>query len=93
MEARNGNSKLYGAICRAARDLGYRVAYTYTLQSESGSSLRAAGFVVDEMLAPRETWNCAARTRTQTNMFGEERRPTEAKIRWRKDLVKVKVAA
>ena len=43
--AGNACSMLYGALCRAARALGYREAWTYTLQGEPGTSLRAAGFV------------------------------------------------
>lgn len=85
-ETKNGNSKLYGAILRAVRDLGYKTAYTYTLQSESGASLKATGWVVDAELKPRATWSCPSRQRMQTNMFGEEQRPTEAKIRWKREL-------
>lgn len=40
----NGCSKLYGAICAAAKSLGYREAWTYTLPNEPGTSLKAAGF-------------------------------------------------
>lgn len=36
---------LYGALCRAAKALGYREAWTYTLPHEPGTSLRAAGFI------------------------------------------------
>lgn len=36
---------LYGALCRAAKALGYREAWTYTLPEESGRSLKAAGFI------------------------------------------------
>jgi hypothetical protein len=80
----NAGSRLYGAICRASLALGYRVAYTYTLQSESGASLRAAGFEVDEELPARATWDTPSRRRIQTNMFGEESRPSEPKIRWKR---------
>ena len=38
-------SMLYGALCRAAKALGYREVWTYTLPEESGRSLKAAGFV------------------------------------------------
>lgn len=38
-------SMTYGALCRAAKALGYREAWTYTLPEEPGTSLRAAGFV------------------------------------------------
>jgi hypothetical protein len=79
---RNACSFLYGAARRAAVALGYRRVYTYTLQSESGASLRAAGFVVDAVLEPRETWSCTSRPRMQTDLFGGEQRPAEAKVRW-----------
>lgn len=85
-ETRNANSRLYGAILRAAAALGYSMAYTYTLQSESGASLKATGWEIDEALDARPTWDCPARRRTQTNMFGEEQRPAEAKIRWKHPL-------
>lgn len=41
---RNANSMLYGAAWRAAKALGYRRLITYTLPSESGASLRGAGW-------------------------------------------------
>lgn len=41
---RNGCSMLYGALCRAAKALGYLEAWTYTLPEEPGTSLLAAGF-------------------------------------------------
>lgn len=37
-------SMLYGALCAAAKAIGYREAWTYTLPDEPGISLRAAGF-------------------------------------------------
>ena len=43
-DVKNGCSRLYGAICRAGKALGYIEAWTYTLPEESGTSLRAAGF-------------------------------------------------
>jgi hypothetical protein len=89
-ETKNGNSRLYGAITRAAAALGYETAYTYTLQSESGASLKASGFVIDEELPARPTWDTPSRRRQQTDMFGNERRPPEAKIRWKKELVRAK---
>jgi hypothetical protein len=45
--ARNAYSFLYGAAWRAARAMGYRKIITYILDTESGASLRAAG------------WDCA----------------------------------
>lgn len=80
--ARNANSMLYGAALRAARALGYRRVYTYTLAEESGASLRAVGFTQDAELAARATWSCPSRPRMQQDLFGEERRPPGAKVRW-----------
>lgn len=42
--AKNACSALYGALCKAAKALGYVEAWTYTLPEEDGTSLRAAGF-------------------------------------------------
>ena len=44
---KNACSILYAASARAAKAMGYRKIITYTLDSENGSSLRAAG------------WSCA----------------------------------
>lgn len=41
----NACSMLYGALCRAAKALGYLEVWTYTLPHEPGTSLRAAGFM------------------------------------------------
>lgn len=41
---KNVNSALYGACRRAAFALGYRKLVTFTLPSEGGTSLRAAGW-------------------------------------------------
>lgn len=84
--AYNACSQLYGACSRAAKALGYRTIYTYTLASEPGCSLRAAGFERDAELAARPTWNCKARSRVQTDLFGEATRPPEAKVRWKRRL-------
>ncbi|HWH83226.1 MAG TPA: XF1762 family protein [Burkholderiaceae bacterium] len=45
---RNACSKLYGAARRAARAMGHAPVITYTLPSEGGASLRAAGFVLEK---------------------------------------------
>lgn len=49
--ARNACSMLYGACRRAARAMGYETIITYTLPSEGGASLRAAGFELDHAAA------------------------------------------
>lgn len=53
---KNANSMLYGAVRRAAQAMGYETIYTYTQATESGASLRAAGFRVDKELRPRPNW-------------------------------------
>ena len=42
--AENACSMLYGAAARAARAMGYKKIITYTLDTEPGTSLRAAGW-------------------------------------------------
>lgn len=41
---KNACSILYAAAWRAARNIGYKRLITYTLETESGASLRAAGW-------------------------------------------------
>ena len=53
---KNANSMLYGACWRAAKAMGYRRIITYTQADESGSSLRAAGFVCVKSLRSRKSW-------------------------------------
>jgi hypothetical protein len=59
---RNVCSFLLAACWRAARALGYRRLVTYTLATETGSSLRAAGFrIVGEVRA--QNWSRPSRPR------------------------------
>lgn len=75
--ARNACSMLYAASWRAARAIGYRRIGTYTLASESGASLRAAGWrLIGE--AGGGGWNCASRPRVDTH-------PLQRKLRWEAD--------
>lgn len=93
---RNANSFLYGAVIRIARAMGYRTVYTYTLAEESGASLRAVGFSEDAALAPRESWSTPSRLRfdqPEGELFQMERRPTGAKIRWKKTLAIMDIPA
>ena len=55
-------SMLYGAAWRAARALGYRRLITYTLETEKGTSLVAAGWRVVGQTAGG-SWSCASRPR------------------------------
>lgn len=74
----NACSMLYGAICRAAKALGYREAWTYTLPEEPGTSLRAAGFT-DEGTTDGGEWDRALRPRAAAVR-------AEPKRRWRRIL-------
>ncbi|HKC82468.1 MAG TPA: XF1762 family protein [bacterium] len=72
-------SRLYAAAARVAAALGYSRIQTYTLASESGISLKAAGWT-DEGEAGGGQW---------THTDGRPRRtdqPTEKKRRWAKDI-------
>lgn len=72
---RNACSMLYSAAWRAARALGYKRIYTYTLESENGASLRAAGWVCEGRAGgPNWTGN----RERQVEMF------PEMKVRWSK---------
>jgi hypothetical protein len=71
---RNACSMLYGAAWRAARALGYRRLVTYTLASEGGASLRAAGWhCIGE--AGGGSWSRTSRPRVDTH-------PMQIKLRW-----------
>jgi len=70
--ARNACSKLLGACRRVAVALGYSRLITYTLASEPGASLRAAGW--REVAAVRgRSWNCPSRPR-QASAHPDKRR-------------------
>lgn len=73
---KNACSILYAASWRAAKALGYKRIFTYTLQSENGASLRASGWVCDGE-AGGKNWT-GARYR-QAEMF------PEMKTRWHKE--------
>lgn len=82
----NACSRLYGALCRAAKPLGWLRVVTYTLASEPGSSLRAAGFVRDADLAARSWVEQSGRPRYVENLLGETVDVDEAKVRWVREL-------
>lgn len=73
---KNACSMLYGAVRRAALAMGYEPhrVFTYTLASEPGTSLRAAGWRRDAETKGGE-WGRANRPRDTHN--------AEPKVRWR----------
>lgn len=62
---KNAVSKLKGAICKVGFGLGYRRIITYTLPSEGGGSMRAAGW---KLVGERGggNWNVPSRPRIDT---------------------------
>jgi hypothetical protein len=75
---RGACSFLYAACWRAWRAMGGRKLVTYTLQTESGASLRGAGARIVAELAPRSD------AQQWTNRPGREFQPIvgQAKFRW-----------
>lgn len=72
--ARNACSMLYGAAWRAVKALGYKKLVTYTLPTESGASLRAAGWTcIGE--AGGGNWNKKSRPRVDSEH-------QQTKLRW-----------
>ena len=71
---RNCCSMLYAAAWRACRSLGYRRLITYILDTEPGTSLRAAGWKLIGQ-AGGGSWNVPSRPRV-------DRHPTQGKLRW-----------
>lgn len=71
---KNACSILYAAAWRAARALGYRKLVTYILDTEPGTSLRAAG------------WKCLGRAGggrwSRPSRIREDEHPTQGKIRF-----------
>ncbi len=70
----NACSLLYAAAWRAARALGYRRMITYTLASETGVSLRAAGWRVVAEVKGR-SWDAPSRRRqTKAHLMVNKKR-------------------
>ena len=75
---RNVCSFLYGAAARAAKALGYQKIITYTLDSEPGISLRAAGWSCAG-LAGGKQWT--GQRRPAADLY-----PAQMKLRYEKTL-------
>jgi hypothetical protein len=70
-EARHAASKLYAMAWRIAREMGYQRLITYTLASESGTSLRAAGW--RSLYETRGgSWNVPSRPRIDRHPLGQK---------------------
>jgi len=81
---KNACSKLYGAAIRAGFALGYIRCITYTLKTESGASLRGAGFIPEiESKSKIKSWKSRWGIR-QSRLDGRDMIPPGNKIRWGK---------
>lgn len=69
----NACSKLYGACCRIAKEMGYEKIITYILESEDGASVKASNFIC-EGIAGGTHW-------TGIRNKGQDI-PREMKTRW-----------
>lgn len=75
----NACSFLYAKAAKIAQEMGYYKIITYILQSESGVSLKAAGWVCEDCCCGGGHWSRPSRERSTTA-------PTEPKQRWCKIL-------
>jgi hypothetical protein len=76
----NACSLLYGWAAREAKRRGFERIITYTLASEPGTTLSAAGWTA-ESFTPGRSWDSPSRRRGDNT-------PTEDKVRWCRNLVK-----
>ena len=76
---KNVCSFLYAKAAKIAEEMGYSKIITYILQSESGVSLKAAGWVCEKNSCGGGHWDRPSRRRETTA-------PTEQKQRWCKIL-------
>ena len=76
--AENACSMLYGAAARAARAMGYRKIITYTLDTEPGTSLRAAGW---QYAGPADGERWTGKRRPAADLY-----PPQKKLRYEKQL-------
>ncbi|HTF68645.1 MAG TPA: XF1762 family protein [Edaphobacter sp.] len=76
--AANACSFLYAAAAKISREMGYSRIVTYILASESGLSLKAAGWL-RSVESSGGTWSRPSRPRKDSH-------PLEAKVRWEKRL-------
>lgn len=89
---RNACSALYGASAREAKRRGYSKIITFILQSEPGTSLKAAGWTLEcaKCGKPFEQWNSSRshsrRAVEQLSLFPKKLPPKEYKQRWSKML-------
>ena len=85
---RNACSFLYAAAAKRAKREGYAKIITFILQSEPGTSLRAAGWTLEAAKAGKPKWNAQRYNDkpVQMSLFAKKQSPPEYKQRWSKKL-------
>lgn len=85
---RNACSALYSACARRAKREGYEKIITFILQSEPGTSLKAAGWTLEAKKAGKPRWNKEryASKPVQLTLFPRKTPPAEYKQRWSRAL-------
>ena len=68
---KNAASKLYAAAWNAVKNMGYKRLITYTLITEKGTSLKAAGWkIIGETSGG--SWSCKSRPRIDKHPLGQK---------------------
>lgn len=72
---KNACSKLYAAAWRVTKNLGYKRLITYTLVSEPGTSLKAAGWkVIGQTEYKPKGWDVPSRPRVMAEKYPKEQK-------------------
>lgn len=74
---KNATSFLYARCSKIGRLMGYEKIITYTLQSESGSSLKAIGGVIETDVTHKRQWNDSGKAKRNYQKVSEQ-----LKFRW-----------
>lgn len=85
----NACSILYSRCAKVSKALGYKKIITYILDTESGVSLKASGWHLEDSNCGGGSWSCQSRPRelVEVNLFGEKQKyPISKKQRWAKEL-------
>lgn len=78
-------SFLYAAARRVAREMGYELIITYTLVTEPGTSLRAAGWELASTARSGRTWDMPSRPRAASEHMNIAKHRWESWLRPEKD--------
>lgn len=85
----NACSILYGACARIAKEMGFRKIQTYILDSETGTSLKASGWICEAVNVGEPSWekhSCLRQEKRnqyrQMELFPSKKPPEVAKQRW-----------